>query len=76
MRKSEVEVKKNTKKAIASLIANHSLLPGRKKIVSINAKDPFKSVLCAATSFFLFLLHLGSQSFKVVLNFFLSAAPM
>ena len=52
MRKSEGEVKTNTKKTIASWLANHSCLPCRKKIVIMNTKDHFKSVLCAATAFF------------------------
>lgn len=45
-------MKTNIKKTIASWLANHSCLPCRKKIVSINTKDHFKSVLCAATAFF------------------------
>ena len=42
-----------------------------KEIVSNNTKEHIKWVICGATVFLLFWLHLDSQSFKIVRKFYL-----
>ena len=58
-------------KALASYL---QLSTSRKKIVSSNTKDRIKWMICEATVFLMFWLHLDSQSFRIIWKFYFAAA--